>query len=138
MRAQAARVLKRGEMAWGPDKRAGFALAALLSDDRELKLAGPGLERGLREVLVRELEQVGSRRAEAIAEWLALLRPALDERALSLPARARALLAPLAAPPLRRALAAGRPPARAQFTADRALIEALLRIARCCARTEAP
>jgi len=123
-------------MAWAPEKRAGFALAALLSDDRELKLAGPALEPALREALAQQLAQAGARRTDAIAEWLALLRPELDESALGLPPRARALLAPLAKPSLRRALATGRPPARPHFTADRSLLDALLRIARWNARGE--
>ena len=46
----------------------------------------------------------------------------------------RALLAPLADPPLRRALLAGRPPTRAHFAADRELLAALLRTARASAR----
>lgn len=117
-------------MAWGPEKCAGFALAALLSDDRELNLAGPALEPAPRSQLGQQLAQAGTRRTEAIAEWLALLRPELDESALALPARARALLAPLARPQLRRALLAACPPARAHFAPDRPLLDALLRIAR--------
>jgi hypothetical protein len=124
-------------MAWGPEKRAGFALAALLSDDRELKRVAPALEPALREQLAKQLAEASVRRADAIAEWLALLRPELDEGALALPPRLRALLAPLAKPPLRGALAAGRPPARAHFTADRGLLDALLRIARWSARSDA-
>jgi hypothetical protein len=117
-------------MAWGPEKCAGFALAALLSDDRELNLTGPALEPALRAELERQLAQASARRAEAIADWLALLRPEPGESALALPPRARALLAPLAKPELRRALLAGQPPARAHFAPDRALLDALLRIAR--------
>jgi hypothetical protein len=122
-------------MAWGPEKCAGFALAALLSDDRELNLAGPALEPAQRAELARQLAHAGARRAEAIADWLALLRPELGESALALPPRARALLAPQAKPELRRALLASRPPARAHFAPDRPLLDALLRIARWHARS---
>jgi hypothetical protein len=124
-------------MAWGPEKRAGFALAALLSDDRELKAAGPALEPELRQSLASELANASARRAEAIAGWLALLRPELDETALGLPPRARALLAPLAKPPLRQALLAGGTAPQPHYSADRALLAALLRIARKMARGSA-
>lgn len=142
-------------MAWGPEKRAGFALAALLCDDRELKAAGPALEPELRQSLARELADglargsaqvddlvargparvhASTRRAEAIAGWLALLRPELDETALTLPQRVRALLAPLAKPPLRHALLVGGTAPRPHYSADRELLAALLRIARKTAR----
>jgi hypothetical protein len=125
-------------MAWGPEKRAGFALAALLSDDRELTGVAPALEPSLRAQLAQQLAEASVRRADAIAQWLALLRPELGASALALPPRLRGLLAPLTKAPLRGALAAGRPAVRAHFTADSSLLDALLRIARWSARGEVP
>jgi hypothetical protein len=123
-------------MTWEPEKRAGFALAALLGDDGELLAAGPALAPELRQRLLDELSAARARKGDAIAAWLELLRPELGAAAHALPARARALLAPLCKPPLRQALlAAGTvPAARPGYAADRELLATLLRIARFAAR----
>ena len=125
-------------MVWGPEKRAGFAVAALLGDDRALKATGPALEPELRERLTADLAGVGDRKAEAIARWLTVLRPALDDTALTLPPRVRALLAPLSRSQLKQALLGGAPAQRSHYRADQELIAVLLRIARKTARGRAP
>lgn len=118
-------------MAWGPEKCAGFALAALVADDRSLTAVADALTSEQREHLVAQLPQ-GARDqvAPQIARLLRELKPLLDERALALPVRMRRLVANHATPALRAQLLMDGAPTRDGFSADEGLAAALLRIAR--------
>lgn len=126
-------------MAWGPEQCAGFALTALLADDRSLEKVGDVLTSPLRAELLAFLALAGpsgssGTKAHTIAEWLKRVRPPLDASACALPSRMRALLARTCSEPVRSALLADAAPARAGFAADEALLAVVVRIARSAAR----
>ena len=127
-------------MVWGTEKRAGFILAALLSDDRALIAAGPALPPLVADSLRSQLAtgQLSSRdgKARTIGQWLLLLRPELNEASLDLPARMRSLLARGARSPLRAQLLAFAQPTRPDFSLEASLADAMLRISRHAASKE--
>jgi hypothetical protein len=125
-------------MVWGPDMAAGFALAALLSDDRDLAQVEVALPPELLPELRAELALAHSREL-AVRALLRVLRPELDARAvLSLPSRMRALIARRLPRSQRQAVHEGTLASRAGFDADEDLLQATLRIARGVARLESP
>jgi len=123
-------------MAWGPDTVAGFTLAALLSDDRDLAYVSDAVAPDLVRAVHARLDGMLARpdssqnREDGVRALLAVLRPELDASALSLPARVHGLLARLAAPKLQKLLRADSAPTRADFNLDEDLLSALARIAR--------
>lgn len=120
-------------MSWQPEKQAGFLLAALLAEDRDLAAASPALLPQARDELSATVadSQLSSREAKAhtIAAWLRLLRPDLDASALSLPSRMRCVLARAAKAPLKGQLLSGSQPVRADFWLEPQLASAISRIA---------
>jgi hypothetical protein len=146
-------------MAWESDMNAGFALAALLADDRELahveEALGPALRAQLASPAQGSLAPGPARLDSSLApgparldsslargparfdserDVRALLRvlyPDLDGgAALSLPPRMRALVARLVPTAQRRVLREERLESRADFDLDDELLRLLLRIAR--------
>ncbi len=116
-------------MAWQPEKAAGFALAALLAGDRELKRVAGALTPEQHTALAQLLAFEHDKEASVLA-LLRILKPELNERASALPARIRVLLARSAKAGLRRKLLRDTEPTRPHFNADQALLHALSRIAR--------
>jgi hypothetical protein len=116
-------------MAWSASKEAGFMLAALLAEDRELLHVAPALEPACAERLCA-LRTTDTDRLRMVRALLERLRPPLDARALQLPPRARALLARVAPGELRKQLLRDSKPTRAHFSADEELIAMLVRVAR--------
>lgn len=119
-------------MAWSSEKEAGFALAALLADDRDLADVASTLSAQQHTALASQLALDGDRSA-AVRRWLAVLKPPLDERSLQLSARLRAALARLAPPAVRKQLLEGASMAAARrpsYVSDDALLTLLLRLAR--------
>ena len=109
---------------------AGFALAALLADDRELAQVQGRLEP---EHLARIRTLTASpqlTRPVLIAQLLAHLRPRLSELAPTLPVRLRALLAAQLPHEERRDVLLGAPLARPGFEPEPELVSRLVRIAR--------
>lgn len=116
-------------MAWNAAKEAGFMLAALLAEDRELQHVAPGIEPA-RLMALRAAQPGETDKARMVRALLAKLRPPLDARALDLPVRARALLARVAPPELRKQLLRDSKAARAHYSADEELVALLVRVAR--------
>lgn len=115
-------------MAWGSDMCAGFALAALLADDRELAHVAGAVPDTLLPALRAQLGQASEREVRAL---LRVLRPDLDhEVAQRLPARMRALLARRLPSAERQKLREGARESRPDFDLDDELQQLLLRIAR--------
>lgn len=117
---------------WSPAKQAGFALAALVCDDRELTHAAAALG-GSTPAEVRAWllpSDVQGQRAQRIARILSLLRPALSHLPTHLPPRALALLAPKLPRPLAREALCAAPRAEPGYEAPSDLLPRLLRIAR--------
>jgi hypothetical protein len=115
-------------------KEAGFALAALLFDDRGLTHVRAALtaelERAARTRLTPREPGSASDKAALIAELLSAVRPALTSLPRSVPPRLSALLASKLPRALGRELVAAIPPAGPDFTPAPELLPRLLRIAR--------
>jgi hypothetical protein len=124
-------------MAWSSAKQAGFMLAALLADDRELHHVAHAIEPAQHAALLDAPDRHADK-AQLVRTLLASLRPALDERALRFSPRVRSLLARLAGAALRKQLLTGTTPARAHYRADEELLAVLLRAARRAAPRRAP
>jgi hypothetical protein len=121
--------------------KAGFALAALLLDDRALAQVETALPPEQLPALRAELALTGGH-DRGVADLLRVLQPELTlEGARQLPPRMRALLARLLPPSVRKALLAdtpasfgmradSRPSPRPDFVLDQHLLRALVRLAR--------
>jgi hypothetical protein len=116
-------------------KLAGFALAALLADDRALEHVERALPPGLSAAVRAQLALAVPDKALVVAQLLGRTRPALPSLP-PLPPRAVALLAPRLPQRPRSALA----PAYAGYVPPPGLLPLLLRIARAerAARTGSP
>jgi hypothetical protein len=110
------------------DKQAGFALAAMLADDRKFEQVRPFVDASF--VSSDAAPSAPVDRRSRIAALLRDLRPALTERSAGLPAR----LAVLIAPQLPRSVAAcvlrDAPAQRSGFMPAPTLVRCLARIAR--------
>jgi hypothetical protein len=117
-------------MAFGEREQAGFVLAAVLAGDRTLECCENALDAATLAALRARLAAVpaGEGKARALRELVAQVRPGLT-RADTLPARARALIAPLLPREQGRRYVSEAPPARAEFEPSRELIVQLVRIA---------
>lgn len=120
-------------MAWSSEKQAGFALAALLFEDRALDSVAAAIPEREHAAIAQRL-RASSDTKHVVRTLLASVRPGLGEAALALSPRARGLLARLCPPALRGRMAQGAPQARAHFSLDEALFAVLLRAAQ---RTQA-
>ncbi len=115
--------------------KAGFALAALLLDDRALAQVAPALAPELLSTLRAELTQTSGQDG-GVATLLRVLQPELTLAGVSqLPPRMRSLVARLLPPSARKALLADAPSARPDFALDEQLLRVLGRLAR---RSAAP
>jgi hypothetical protein len=118
-------------MEWSSTNKAGFVLAALLCDDRELAAVehhtSPELLAGLRAESEKISQNPGAK-AQALRDLIARMRPAPDPRRL--PVRARALLAPHLPRELGCMYVEGAPQARPGYEVDAALVSELERLAR--------
>jgi hypothetical protein len=127
--------------------KAGFALAALLLDDRDLhEVEGalpatpPDLAAELALLCAHAVPRASTARdrEHGLGSLLRALRPELTVAgALSLPPRARALIARFYPAHARKALCTETPPLRAEFVADEELLRALARLSRSAAEAEA-
>ena len=118
-------------MEWGSAKTAGFALAALLADDRELTAVARQLSPELCALLTERMTQIPAEsreKARVLRELVAALRPPPELSAL--PLRARALLAPHLPRELGRMYVQGAPQARAGYEVDQGLLGELERLSR--------
>jgi hypothetical protein len=117
-------------MPWGPDMAAGFALAALLSDDRELGHVASALDAHALPAL-RERLVVAGTHEPAMRALLGVLRPELRVSAVrALPPRMRGLLARLLPAPERKLISSEARASRADFSLDEPLLAVLMRMAR--------
>jgi hypothetical protein len=124
------------DVRWSSAKQAGFMLAALLADDRELNQVAPAIEPAQHAALLQTPGRHGDKK-QLVRTLLVSLRPGLDARALAFSPRVRSLLARLAGPVLRKQLLAGTTPVRPDYRADEELLAVLLRVAR-GARSDTP
>jgi hypothetical protein len=117
---------------------AGFALAALLSDDRDLAHVESAVPEHALPALQAQLG-LAAERESGVRALLSVLRPELQARSVEpFSPRMRGLLARLLPAPARRPLLADAPASRADFNVDEDLLAALTRIARCSAKREKP
>ncbi len=124
---------------WSAAKEAGFALAALLCDDRALAHSAPALPAEVAARARARLLPSDSTRAPAglIAELLTEVRPPLTSWPRGLPPRLGALLASKLPRPLARELVAAAPHARGDYAPPADLLPLLFRIARSARATDA-
>jgi len=116
---------------WSHSKRAGFALAALLADDRELRHVVSAISPDLARATRALFEQPSLRdKTRLVAHLLSLVRPPLTRLPRELPARVAAAIAGKLPRSLARSVVAGAPLARAGFQLAPDLLPRLLRIAR--------
>ena len=126
-------------MVWNANKSSGLALAALVHGDRRLTRAAENLGQPTRSESLAVLNGLGGGdRRKELSALMAKVRPALTERSLDLPPRARALIAPRVARALGRLLVKDAPSTRLDFSPAASLVPALLRIARAMERKDAP
>lgn len=116
---------------WSPEKRAGFALAALLADDRELGQVSRGVSPAVIEHTRTLLELPSVRdKSRLVAHLLSLVRPPLTEVGDALPVRLTVAIVGKLPRTLARTVAATAPLVRAGFQVEPDLLPRLLRIAR--------
>jgi len=116
---------------WSHAKRAGFALAALLADDRELLHVAPAISPDMAREARALFEQPSLRdKTRLVAHLLSFVRPPLTALADQLPARLGAAIANKLPRSLARTLLAEAPLARPGFQLAPDLLPRLLRIAR--------
>jgi hypothetical protein len=116
---------------WSHSKRAGFALAALLADDRELGHVASAISPDLGREASVLLEQPSLRdKTRLVAHLLSFVRPPLTRLAVDLPTRLGAAIASKLPHALARSVIAAAPLARPGFQLEPDLLPRLLRIAR--------
>lgn len=116
---------------WSPEKRAGFALAALLADDRELGHVSRAVSPAVIEHTRTLFEQHSVRdKTPLIAHLLSLVRPPLTAVDRALPVRLSVAIVGKLPRTLARTLIAAAPLTRAGFQVEPDLLPRLLRIAR--------
>ena len=122
--------MARASIRFSSAKDAGFALAAVLADDRELARIEGHVESGVHARIRALATSPQLAKPVLIAQLLALLRPPLAVLSPLLPVRLRALLAPQLPRSEGRSVLAGAPLTRAGFEPERELLARLARIAR--------
>ena len=115
---------------FGPEKAAGFALAAVLAGDRDLARVHGHLEPHDHARIRALAESPQLAKPVLIEQLLAHLHPRLAELSPQLPVRLRALLAAQLPRAEGRNVLASAPRARAGFEPERQLVARLIRIAR--------
>lgn len=120
-------------MTWSREKTAGFALAALLSGDRDLSRSEVGLCEGARREVRARLAQIpranGAEKTESVRALAALVKPPL-RGTFELPERARALLARVVPRELGKSWLERAPLVRSDYQVEPGLVRALERVAR--------
>jgi hypothetical protein len=116
---------------WSPEKRAGFALAALLADDRELghvsRTVSPAVIEHTRALF--ELPSVRDK-TRLVAHLLSLVRPPLTAVDSALPVRLAVAIVGKLPRTVARTLISAAPRLRTGFQVEPDLLPRLLRIAR--------